>query len=499
MLVRLRDLESLVPVVFWQSKRPQDQINEDTKEGIALARRFLDQCPGTEPVCEVKAELARFLFARGRRQRDEVEKERHQKIKESGAATPQMEAAWAEEKLKIEQEMKGYYKEIDALAHEAADCKASPKARQMGSFVLLKLAEQEFRLEEVRGIGRSLLEESPDFPFAPSVHISMASSYLAERRYKEAVDYLRAVIEKRENDLEYVVYNDRLFDALMGLGDLEGMEELAQRIRAEYPERRKTLDVDYYQSLYEQWYYNALFWIGYVRMALGDAEGAKAAFRESIAEVEALEARLKAEEKVLNNVIKVYLDNRTRDLLHYLEDLHGNPPTVRDAKGDTVMDEKGVARPLDFDLGAFWATEDKLLLKDSRGKVVAAIFHTKGFHEDRSKPFLQAIDLLVKERGGDGLRGVWLSFLTGRGGLEEDMRAIEALRDERKALAVSLPAGYDPDRAEQRLFRSLNATVGSASFFVFDRKGRYAWYMSDPLGRDIAVARRVIARILAEE
>ncbi len=479
-LVRLRDLDVLVPILFAHSKRPQDQLNEDSKEGIVLARRFLAECPDTEPACEVRAQLARFLLARGRRHRDEVERERQQKIKDSGMSPSAVEAAWVDEKSRIDQEMRAYYKEVEALA-AAAGCKESPKARQTGLFVQLKLAEQEGRFDDVRRIARALLEENPDHPNAPSIQISLASSYLSERRYKEAADYLRGAIEKREGDLEYVIFNDRLFDALTGLGDLEGMEELAHRIRAEYPDRMKALDVGYYKSLYEQWYYNALFWIGFVRMSLGDAESAKAAFRESIAEVEALEAQLKAQGKVLNNVIKIYLDNRTRDLLQHLEDRHGKPPQV------------------DFELGSMWATEEKLTLEGSRGKVVAAVFQTRGFHDDRSKPFLQAIDSLAKERQRDGLRGVWLSFLTGRGGPEEDAKALETLRDERKSFGVSLPAGYDPDRAHWRLFQALGATVGSSSFFVFNRKGEYAWYMSDPRGMDVAIARRVIARILAEE
>jgi hypothetical protein len=216
-------------------------------------------------------------------------------------------------------------------------------------------------------------------------------------------------------------------------------------------------------------------------MALGDIEGAKTAFRDSIAEVEALDAKLKGEGKIINNVVKLYLDNRTRDLLQYLEQLQGKPPTV------------------DFDLGSMWATEEHLTLKDSRGSVVAAVFQTRGFSAERSTPFLQGIDRLVKERAADGLKGVWLSFLTGSGGEAEDAAALATLRQERKAFGVSLPAGYDPDRVSQHLFREMTATVGSASFFVFNRKGEHAWYAFDPLGMDLEIARRVINRLLAEK
>jgi tetratricopeptide (TPR) repeat protein len=491
MLVRLRDIDVLVPIAIAQAKRSQEQLNNDAREGIALARRFLAECPGTEPTAEVRALLARLLLARGGRHREEEAAARQKKLKDSGLSPEEIEEAWKAEKEKLDGEMAAYHEEARILARLAAGSREDRKARLTGLFVLMKLADQQGRFEDARRLARELFAEDPDHPNASSIHISTASGYLSERRYKEAAEHLRGVIEKREADPEYVVYNDLLFNALTGLGDLEGMEDLAHRIRAEYPDRMQGQAIEYYRGLYEQWYYNALFWIGFVRMALGDVDGAKAAFRESIAEVEALEARLKPEGKVLNNVIKIYLDNRTRDLLQYLEDLHGKPPAT--------MDEKGVARPLDFDLGPYWATEEKLTLEGSRGKVVAAVCQTQGWHEGRSPPFLQAIDRLVKERSADGLRGVWLSFLTGRKGPEEDARALAALRDERKTLGVSLPAGYDPDRVSQQLFRSLHATVGTSTFFVFDRNGCYAWYMSDPLGRDVQIARRVIARILAEK
>jgi hypothetical protein len=490
MLARLRELDTSVPIVFAYSGRSTAEINEEVKEGIALARRFLAGCPGAEPACEVKAQLARFLLARGRRHRDEMERERSQALKDSGMTPREIETAWAAERARIDDEMRAYYDEVRSLSAATAGCKESPRGRLTGIFVTLKLAEQEGRHEEVRRLARTFLEEGGESPTASSVHLSVASGYLAERRYKEAAEYLRAVIEKRENDPEYVVFIDRLFDALTGLGDLEGMEELAYRVRAEFPGRMESVPNQFLKSIYEQWYYNALFWIGYVRMAMGDLDGAKSAFRESIAEVEALETRLKAEGKLVNNVIKIYLDNRTRDLLDYIEVRHGTSPMAMD---------DGAARPLDFDLGSLWATDEKCTLAESRGKVVAAVFQTKGFHDDRSRPFLVEIDRLVKEREKDGLRGVWLSFLTGKGGAEEDSKALETLREERRALGVSLPAGYDPDRSGQRLFRNLNATVGSSTFFVFDRKGRYAWYMSDPRGIDFAITRRVIDRILAEK
>ena len=119
---------------------------------------------------------------------------------------------------------------------------------------------------------------------------------------------------------------------------------------------------------------------------------------------------------------------------------------------------------------------------------------------------------MVKERKADGLRGITLGFLTGQpkpaarevpveGGsvLVEppDAPALEALRDDLRSLDVSLPAGYDPDRQQHALFKALHAMVGTPTFVVFDKEGRFAWYLADPRDLDRAIARRVLERLLA--
>jgi tetratricopeptide (TPR) repeat protein len=478
-LSRLRWLDSAVPVIFVDITRTADELNEDIKEGIALARRFLAECGGSQSAGEVKALLARFLLARNARHREELESERRLAVKHLGLSDPGAEtAAWEAEKAGIAAEMETYFDEIERLAGEASESRAIPKARQAALRVTLELAERDGDPEGLRRIAKVLLEEYPDYPHASSVRTSVAMSYSAEGRHEEAADYLRAVIDRRGNDPELVVYNDRLFDALTGMGDLEGMEDLMHRIRAEYPARMGVSGSAFLDGLYEQWYHNALFWIGFVRMALGDAEGAKAAFRESVSEVEILRQRLAAEGKALNKVIEIYLEFRTRDVLGYLEDYHGKAPQV------------------DFDLGQLWLTEEKLALKDSAGKVIAAVFRPP--RNLRAQRFLQEIDRMVKERRKDGLRGITLAFLTGQPSAERDAAALEALRDDLRSLDVSLPAGYDPDRKGHAIFQGLHAMVGTPTFIALDRKGRFAWYLPDPRDIDRAIARRVLERLLAE-
>ncbi len=478
-LSRLRALDAAVPVVFLDLTRSADEINEDIKEGIALSRRFLAECKDPGPSSEVKALLARFLLARNARHREEIEKERYQAIKDLGLSEAETAEAWGAEKVGIASEMEAYFGEIKLLVNDAVASKQVPRARRAALRVALELAEREGDYENLRQSARILLEEHPDYPYASSVRTSVARSYSSEGRYKEAADYLRAIIEKRENDPEYVVYNDRLFDALTGMGDLEGMEDLMHRIRAEYPDRMHAVSSNFLKGLYEQWYYNAPFWIGFVRMALGDAEGAKAAFRESITEVEGLRQRLAAEGKALNKVIEIYLELRTRDLLEFLEDYQGKAPRA------------------DFHLGSLWATEEQLTLEGSRGNVVAAVFRPP--RNVRAQRFLQEVDRMVKERKADGLRGITLAFLTGQPSPERDAIALEALRDDLRSLDVSLPAGYDPDHQQKGIFQALHAMVGTPTFVVLDKEGRFAWYLADPRDLDRAIARRVLERLLDEK
>ncbi len=71
------------------------------------------------------------------------------------------------------------------------------------------------------------------------------------------------------------------------------------------------------------------------------------------------------------------------------------------------------------------------------------------------------------------------------------------MRKDLKALGVSLPAGYDPDR-KHSIYQAVGATVGTPSFVVLNRKGEMAWYLQDPRDLDRKLMRRVIERLLAE-
>jgi hypothetical protein len=174
-------------------------------------------------------------------------------------------------------------------------------------------------------------------------------------------------------------------------------------------------------------------------------------------------------------VLQIYRDMRSRDLLEFIDRSMGKRPE------------------LDFDFGELWCTRRHVTLALSRGKVVAALFRNPG--DARATGFLKGLDALKRREERRGLRALVAGFLLG--GVSPEKHA-EAMRDELKKLGVDLPAGIDPDQSDPKIFRAMNANVGSASFVVFDKEGKMAWYLPDPQTVDLGVAERVIDRLLKE-
>jgi hypothetical protein len=198
-----------------------------------------------------------------------------------------------------------------------------------------------------------------------------------------------------------------------------------------------------------------------------------------VAEVDSLEAKALSEGKKIDNVLLIYRDFRAKHLLAFLADYLGKPPAH------------------DFEFDDMWATSAKASLKESKGKVVAAVMRRPG--DTRAASFLQAIDRLVKTRGGEGLVGINFYFLSGKPNPEADAVSIQSMIDDLAQLGVSLPSGYDPDREGQKTFQGLYGTLGTASFALVNRKGELAWWLADPRDMDRKLAEAVILRLLAEK
>ena len=72
---------------------------------VADVDDLCSECDEPEPTSEVKATLARFLLARNARHREELEKERHQALKDLGLSQAEIGEAWEGEKTAIASEM----------------------------------------------------------------------------------------------------------------------------------------------------------------------------------------------------------------------------------------------------------------------------------------------------------------------------------------------------------------------------------------------------------
>ena len=130
------------------------------------------------------------------------------------------------------------------------------------------------------------------------------------------------------------------------------------------------------------------------------------------------------------------------------------------------------------------------------GCVVLFLFLESG--DLKSRTFLQDIDRMVRERRGEGLRGIVLSYLMGKLSPEKETELMEGMRADLHRLGVGLPAGYDPDKEKQSIFQAVHANFGTATCVVFNRRGELAWYLQDPQDMDRQLSRKVIERLLDE-
>jgi tetratricopeptide (TPR) repeat protein len=486
LLRQIQALDAAFPKPFQESKRSSDEINQDLIRSIELCRTFLSECSGAQ-ACDARAILAKDLLIRNARYKEELERACRKELEEKQKTASREEVKALKEKVEacmteVPKKMEAYMNvilELAGSARSATECGAQSKARQTALRVLCDANRKLGKSQEVEKYAAELLKEYPDYDERGSLNHLVGEAMLAEGRYEEAVKYLRKAISEHSDDPVIVLLNDKLFEGLTGTGDLEGMEELLHLMRAEYPARLDSMPEGILKTQYEIWTYMSFFWLGFVRMALGDDAGARSYFQEYAAAVESLQAQLAAKGQSLNVVLKVTLEFRAQDLLYFFDNYRGKKPQV------------------DFDLENLWATEKKLTLRDAEGKVVAAVFRRPGDY--RARTFLQEIDRLAKEREKDGLCALALGFLTGGAAdPDDDAKALQSMREEMTRFGLSLPSGYDPDRKGQSIFRSLHATVGTATFIAFNKKGEIAWLLADPRDMDRKIAARVLDRLLKE-
>ncbi len=460
-LQQIQSLDQRVPAGFCEVKRPAEQFQMDMDAAIELSKRFLVEYPDSDPVSWVRSVLVRMEVARLPCYRDSL-------------LALGMSA----------QEMAQKYREhvcgILAFTESNADgCLKGSICRSASLLASLCLQEQLEEYEELRSTAEILLAEYPEHEARPNVHVAVAQSFIREKRYEEAVKYLEKVIQLHSKDLECVLYNDRLFDALHGAGDLEGMEELLRHVHAEYPSRILQIEEGHHlRQQYEQWLCVSSFWIGHVRLALGDPKGAREAIQQHIAEGDMRAQKAEAEgRKPGQDICYTTLEFRSKDLLDFLDNYHGKIPKI------------------DMDFGELWATEEKLTLRESKGKVVALVFRPP--KNRTAEALLQWVQSLVTAQKGL-LVGATIGYATKEADPVEDELLLQKMRDDLQRLRVSLPGGFDPDRKDQRFFREVHAVVGTPSIVLINKKGEVSWFLNDPRQTDLAIAQRVIERLLKE-
>jgi tetratricopeptide (TPR) repeat protein len=336
--------------------------------------------------------------------------------------------------------------------------------------VLADAALKEGEIETQLQYARQLLREYPDAPHRPKYLVDVAKAFFMRGRYQECADHMRDVVERYKDDPQYVGYNETLFYALNGIGDLEGMEQLVRKMQEEYPERIQTETNTYYRGLYEQWYDVSDFWIGYVRFA---AYGKLLTCKEYL---EQKTEELKQQGKALPKVQEIFLEFRVKDILLFLETYQGKPPAS------------------DFSSGIRWATEKKLTIPEAKGKVLGVLFRNP--RDLSARTFLEHLSGLG--RALDGVSVMTLGYFPNKIREGAAQQRVQGMLKEHEELGLDMPGGFDAS-PHQRVFRSIHANVGTPSFIAFDRDGKFAWYLMNPKDMDCKMMERVLRRLARSE
>jgi tetratricopeptide (TPR) repeat protein len=311
---------------------------------------------------------------------------------------------------------------------------------------------------------RELMSEFPSYKEKANTYLAMANAELDLAMFREGIDTVRKAMAELPDDPLHPYFYEWLWKLQSAEGDLTGLLNLVGETQKALPARmqREGIGKTERETCERILVYNG-FRVGYVRFALGDFSGAVQAFRELVAFVDKLEK----ERGSVPEDYKVYRDIRTKDNLGVLESKIGHPPQA--------------------DLsGVLWAGERKPALD---GRPLAVVFRSYG--DDRSAPFLQALDRHALESKAFELAAI--SFV--RGEDDPPTQAAKVLAEAR-ALGLECPVGLDPDLLGKGLFRAFNVPVGSATFVILDRDGKYVWFQEDPRAIDVRFSQKILDRIV---
>ncbi len=389
-LQEIRALDEAVPTEFRDLKKPLEDIDRNMRACIELCRRFLAACPTVKPACEVKAILARHLLARSSRHREEL-KRRPDPAAGTGKDAPPVQEAFLL-----------YLEEVKDLAEAAVtDCPDAAPLRAPPAKVLVdvyfELAREDSKrskkyLEKGRAAAKAFLRAHPQHPLSSSVHLKIIDGLLMEGRYEEAVEYIDGVLLEPSEERNRAILEQKLDDAFTGAGDIERLEEHWRLIRSRYQQKLSELSEGSLKSQLEIQLYVSQFWLGFLCFAAGDVAGTRDAWEKHVEEAgRAANEKLAKGKNLDSDVCNIYLELRTKPLLDFLNNRFGKRPVV------------------DFNL--LWATEKRATLRESHGKVFAALFRPPG--DKRAPGFLKELDASSRSAGRTASQASPSGFSTG--------------------------------------------------------------------------------------
>jgi tetratricopeptide (TPR) repeat protein len=362
-------------------------------------------------------------------------------------------------------------KAVERLALDASG--RLPKEHPMQPESLLLAGEAQSNAQRYADAAKTferLLAEHPKHRDAHETALALARALLNAGRLDEGIGVVERAIREHHTSPSYAYMNELRWKLYHAKGDFDGMMRCVTAVETSYPLKltnpaltRK--ERDFFDLLLD---YNG-FRKGYTLFAKGDLQAARTQFQKHASGLDEKQKVLAQEGKSLNPGVEVHR-NRSLANLDFLEHCGGLPA------------------PLDLDLGDSWLTPNPVLLRESKGKVVAIVF--RGAGDTRSEPFLPGVWQFVRSRPDMAMAVIHYQ----KPGIAPDQQKADVAEEMARA-GYDGPAGFDPDIEGKNLFHAYHVKVGSATFVVADRQGELVWFMEDPRGIDVQFATRLLERV----
>jgi beta-lactamase regulating signal transducer with metallopeptidase domain/tetratricopeptide (TPR) repeat protein len=425
---------------------------------------FLANCKG-RGACDAPFMLARLQTSLSARQRVEW---------------AQKQALPGEE---VNRRMTAYHRLNVALCERALACAGDGKDQaEFRCQVYDLLGDIHFQLLDFEPALKNYLaaiEGCPKFPNIGNTLVGAGRSYFELRRTEEGVKFIDKAIKDYYKDRSLPIFYEVKWNLVETAGDIEGMIAWCKDVQKVFPLRmlREGLDRPENRAEYDG-YQRYLgfsgFRLGYAYFAKGDLSNADENFQKHIDYLNELEAKLGKESKALPQELQIYRQ-RSADNLEVLRTRIGEPPSI------------------DLDFGDMWITAKRGRIADGKGKAVAVLFRGEG--DTRSSGFLKNLDRHLSKNAENKTLSV-AHFMKGS---RDPMGQLEKVADEMAQLGIENAAvGMEPDAENHSIFRGLGAMVGSATFEIFDRQGRLAWWMQDPREMDSQLIIKIWERLSKE-